>query len=162
MECDGRTLEDSKKSLPPVLTTVTGSMEQMCVYVCARAHFVPLECTWAHFLPLEWNTAIPGTFWLPIILSYGVWRKESEHWVPPKHGYVPTGKKLPGLGKTWEERDRIRHWEAKIDDTLPPSSRLWFIVIIYLPHTSERSRGSTTAGGQAPLNQTDTSSVSSV
>jgi len=34
MECDGRTPEDFKRSLPPVLPTMVGSMEQMCV--CAR------------------------------------------------------------------------------------------------------------------------------
>jgi len=33
IECDGRTPEDSKRSLPPVLPTMAGSMEQ----VCARA-----------------------------------------------------------------------------------------------------------------------------
>jgi len=31
IECDGRTPEDSKRSLRPVLPTVTGSMEQVCV-----------------------------------------------------------------------------------------------------------------------------------
>ena len=30
-ECDGRTPEDSKRSLPPVLPTMAGSMEQVCV-----------------------------------------------------------------------------------------------------------------------------------
>jgi hypothetical protein len=34
MECDGRTAEDSKRSLPPVLPTMAGLMEQVCV--CAR------------------------------------------------------------------------------------------------------------------------------
>jgi len=34
IECDGRTPEDSKRSLPPVLPTMVGSMEQLCV--CAR------------------------------------------------------------------------------------------------------------------------------
>ena len=34
IECDGRTAEDSKRSLPPVLPTMAGSMEQVCV--CAR------------------------------------------------------------------------------------------------------------------------------
>ena len=33
MECDGRTAEDSKRSLPPVLPTMAGSMEQLCVCV---------------------------------------------------------------------------------------------------------------------------------
>jgi hypothetical protein len=33
MECDGRTPKDSKISLPPVLPTVAGSMEQVCVCV---------------------------------------------------------------------------------------------------------------------------------
>ena len=33
-ECDGRTPEDSKRSLPPVHPTMVGSMEQVCV--CAR------------------------------------------------------------------------------------------------------------------------------
>ena len=37
IECDGRNPEDSKRSLPPVLPTMAGSMEQVCV--CAR---VPL------------------------------------------------------------------------------------------------------------------------
>jgi hypothetical protein len=31
IEGDGRTLEDSKRSLPPVLPTMTGLMEQECV-----------------------------------------------------------------------------------------------------------------------------------
>ena len=34
IECDGRTAEDSKRSLPPVLPTMAGSMEQVCVCVC--------------------------------------------------------------------------------------------------------------------------------
>ena len=34
MECDGQTAEDSKRSLPPVLPTMAGSMEQ--VGMCAR------------------------------------------------------------------------------------------------------------------------------
>jgi hypothetical protein len=34
MECDDRTPKDSKRSLPPVLPTMTGLMEQVCV--CAR------------------------------------------------------------------------------------------------------------------------------
>ena len=34
IECDGRTPEDSKRSLPPVLPTMARSMEQVCV--CAR------------------------------------------------------------------------------------------------------------------------------
>ena len=34
IECDGRTPEDSKRSLPPVLPTLSGSMEQVCV--CAQ------------------------------------------------------------------------------------------------------------------------------
>ena len=37
MEYDGRTAEDSKRSLPPVLPTMAGSMEQVCV--CARVLF---------------------------------------------------------------------------------------------------------------------------
>jgi hypothetical protein len=36
IECDGRTAEDSKRSLPPVLPTLFGSMEQVCVCGCAR------------------------------------------------------------------------------------------------------------------------------
>ena len=36
IEWDGRTPEDSKRSLPPVLPTMAGSMEQVCVCVCAR------------------------------------------------------------------------------------------------------------------------------
>jgi len=31
IECDGGTPEDSKRSLPPVLPTMAGSMEQVCV-----------------------------------------------------------------------------------------------------------------------------------
>jgi len=34
IEYDGRTLEDSKRSLPPLLPTMAGSMEQVCV--CAK------------------------------------------------------------------------------------------------------------------------------
>ena len=34
IKCDGRTPEDSKRSLPPVLPTMAGTMEQVCV--CAR------------------------------------------------------------------------------------------------------------------------------
>jgi hypothetical protein len=34
IKCDGQTLEDSKRSLPPVLPTMAGSMEK--VYVCPR------------------------------------------------------------------------------------------------------------------------------
>jgi hypothetical protein len=34
IECDGRTPEGSKRSLPPVLPTTAGSTEQVCV--CAR------------------------------------------------------------------------------------------------------------------------------
>ena len=34
IECDDRTPEDSKRSLPPELPTVAGSMEQACM--CAR------------------------------------------------------------------------------------------------------------------------------
>ena len=34
IECDGRTPEDSKRSLPPVLPTMAGSMEHVCVCVC--------------------------------------------------------------------------------------------------------------------------------
>jgi hypothetical protein len=37
IECDDRTLEDSKRSLLPVLPTMAGSIEQVCL--CAR---VPL------------------------------------------------------------------------------------------------------------------------
>ena len=37
IECEGRIAEDSKRSLPPVLPTMAGSMEQVCT--CAR---VPL------------------------------------------------------------------------------------------------------------------------
>ena len=37
IECDGRTAEDSKRSLPPVLPTMAGSMKQVCV--CARFLF---------------------------------------------------------------------------------------------------------------------------
>ena len=37
MECDGRTAEDSKRSLPPVLPTMAGSVKQVCVCVRARA-----------------------------------------------------------------------------------------------------------------------------
>jgi hypothetical protein len=34
IECDGRTAEDSKRSLSPVLSTMAGSIEQVCVCVC--------------------------------------------------------------------------------------------------------------------------------
>jgi hypothetical protein len=34
IQCDGRTMEDSKRSLPPVLPTMAGSVEQVCVCVC--------------------------------------------------------------------------------------------------------------------------------
>ena len=34
IKCDGQTLEDSKRSFPPVLPTIAGSMEQVCM--CAR------------------------------------------------------------------------------------------------------------------------------
>jgi hypothetical protein len=34
MECEGRTAEDSNRSLPPGLPAVAGSMEQVCVCVC--------------------------------------------------------------------------------------------------------------------------------
>jgi hypothetical protein len=37
IECDGRTPEDSKRSLPPMLPTMAGSMEQVCVCVCVCA-----------------------------------------------------------------------------------------------------------------------------
>ena len=38
IECDGLIAEDSKRSLPPVLPTMEGSMEQVCV--CAQGgHF---------------------------------------------------------------------------------------------------------------------------
>jgi len=37
IECDGRTPEDSKRSLPPVLPTMAGSMEQLCV--CAQGSY---------------------------------------------------------------------------------------------------------------------------
>jgi hypothetical protein len=36
MECEGRTAEDSNRSLPPGLPAVAGSMEQVCVCVRAR------------------------------------------------------------------------------------------------------------------------------
>jgi hypothetical protein len=36
IEFDGRTAEDSKRSLPPVHPTMAGSMEQVCVCVCVR------------------------------------------------------------------------------------------------------------------------------
>jgi hypothetical protein len=36
MECGGRTPEDSKINLPPVLPAVAGSVEQVCVCVCAK------------------------------------------------------------------------------------------------------------------------------
>jgi len=38
IECDSQTLEDSKRSLPPVLPTMAGSLEQVCVCARARAH----------------------------------------------------------------------------------------------------------------------------
>ena len=34
IECDGRTPEDSKRSLSPMLPTMAGSMEKVCVCVC--------------------------------------------------------------------------------------------------------------------------------
>jgi len=34
MECEGQTPEDSKRSLPPVLPTMAGLTEQVCV--CAQ------------------------------------------------------------------------------------------------------------------------------
>jgi hypothetical protein len=37
MECDGRTAEDSKRSLPPVFPTMAGSMEQVCL--CAQGSY---------------------------------------------------------------------------------------------------------------------------
>jgi hypothetical protein len=37
IECDGRTAEDSKRSLPPVLPTMAGSMQQECV--CAQGSY---------------------------------------------------------------------------------------------------------------------------
>ena len=37
IECDGRTPQDSKISLPPVLSTMAGSMEQVCV--CAQGSY---------------------------------------------------------------------------------------------------------------------------
>jgi hypothetical protein len=37
VQCDGRTPEDSRRSLQPVLLTVAGSMEQACMRVSARA-----------------------------------------------------------------------------------------------------------------------------
>ena len=37
IECDGRTPEDSKRSILPVLLTMAESMEQVCVCVCVCA-----------------------------------------------------------------------------------------------------------------------------
>jgi len=37
IECDDRTPGDSKRSLPPVLPTMAGSMEQ--VFVCAQGSY---------------------------------------------------------------------------------------------------------------------------
>jgi hypothetical protein len=49
LECDDCTPEDSKRSLLPVLPTMAGSMEQMCVCVCvcvcARTHSPTLKVT---------------------------------------------------------------------------------------------------------------------
>jgi len=39
IECDDRTPEDSKKSLLPVLPTMAGSIEQVCVCVCAQGSY---------------------------------------------------------------------------------------------------------------------------
>jgi hypothetical protein len=49
IECNSLTLENSKRSLQPVLSAMVGSMEQMCV--CARV--------------LLWRWL--GTFWLPTV-----------------------------------------------------------------------------------------------
>jgi len=69
MECDGRTLEDSKRSLPPVLPTTAGSMEQVCV--CARVllwRWLGKRCHMSYHY-----SATPHfreIFWLPLIVCF--------------------------------------------------------------------------------------------
>jgi hypothetical protein len=36
IKCDGRTPEDSKRSLPPLRPTMAGSMEQVCLCACVK------------------------------------------------------------------------------------------------------------------------------
>jgi hypothetical protein len=45
IECDGRTVEDSEISLPPVLPTMSGSMEQyVCLFVCVSERERQSKC----------------------------------------------------------------------------------------------------------------------
>jgi hypothetical protein len=57
IKCNGRTPEDSKRSLPPVLPTKAGSMEQVCV--CGRVLLWRLS----YVLPFQCYTTFPRTFW---------------------------------------------------------------------------------------------------
>jgi hypothetical protein len=60
-------LEDSKRSLPPVLPTMVRSMEQVRVRARKDPTLKVIRSALPHILPLECNTTIPGTFWLHVV-----------------------------------------------------------------------------------------------
>jgi hypothetical protein len=67
IECDGRTQEDSKTNLPPVLSTIAGSREQVCVRARKDLTLKVIRQALPYVLPLQCDTSIAGTLWLPIV-----------------------------------------------------------------------------------------------
>jgi hypothetical protein len=65
MECEGRTAEDSNRSLLPVLQQWQDPSSQ-CVRVCVRARKGPtvevLSYALPYALPLQCSATFPGTF----------------------------------------------------------------------------------------------------
>jgi hypothetical protein len=65
IECDNWTLEDSERSLLPVLPIMTGLMEQL--FLSKGFTLKVIRWVLPYALPWQCITTIPGMFWVPIV-----------------------------------------------------------------------------------------------
>jgi len=110
IECDGRTPEDSKRSLPPVLPTMAGSMEQ----ACARARV------------LLWR-------WLGkrchMSYHYSAIPQFLEHFDCPSYNNCPGGKSAASVGCA-------RSWVMTAKYPGLTQSHCWYVAGRWLTHWS--------------------------